>query len=253
MHLPVELWMIILEFLRHDEYLARQVFVKRFVKGTLERSATEEDLVRALPSFERRGAWKATRPYYAIDRTIRQAAQRVSLSAVVLLQTCSAPLSEVPQKRKKGRKTPRKLKSKSSKSKKPFYAPSKLAKMRPRASHDGMLQPTYLALDLFESDRLESRVDGVGLRDLTIPRREIQSFFMSALFLQHRARLTTEGPTTKLDDSMLRTVRTVELLYAAPCENLEVRAEELADILAQDIESVWKQIGVEDGVVRVMH
>ena len=98
--LPYELHLRILESLSHADMqlLARPAYVNCFVKAILRGRATEQDLVPALPDFERR-AWKATRPYYAVSRMIRKAAQQVFLSGV-LLQTCGAPLEEVPRRRK---------------------------------------------------------------------------------------------------------------------------------------------------------
>jgi hypothetical protein len=106
-HLPIELWMRVLESLSHEDTLARPAYVNCFIKAIIQRDATEEDLVGLLPEFERR-AWKTTRPYYAINSTIRKAAQQVFLSGVIL-QTCVAPLTEMPQKRK-GKRTPRRMK-----------------------------------------------------------------------------------------------------------------------------------------------
>ena len=96
--LPYELWLRILESLSHAHLLARPAYVNCFVKAIIRGRATEQDLVPALPEFERR-AWKATRPYYAINGEIRKAAQQVFLSGV-LLQSCRPPLEEVPRKRK---------------------------------------------------------------------------------------------------------------------------------------------------------
>lgn len=245
MHLPTELWMMVLESLRHDEYLARPVFVKRFVKDTLEKSATEEDLVRALPSFERCGAWKATRSYYAIDSTIRKAAQQVLLSAAVLLPTCSVPHDQVPRKRGKGMRTAH-LKAKGGVFDKRYGVPDVIAKMQPRLGKNGELEPSYLALDMFAGNVAVALVRAMDVRFRAMELRQNRWTAFERLFVRHRESLMVR------DNTVLGTVRRVDLLATSPYEDLNDQARELAKQLARCIEMVWVQMGIEDGVVRVL-
>jgi hypothetical protein len=211
--LPYELWMRVLESLTHEHTFTRRAYVNCFVEAIIKRTATEEELVAALPKFERR-AWKATRPYYAISSSIRKAAQQVFLSGV-LLQTCVAPLKEVPRQRK-GKRVPKGMKCDGSL--KPFYAPDVLAKTKARESEDGSgLVPTYLPLELFEMSVY----------------RHITNF--------------TE------DCSLLRTVRNIELLAASPCEDSTEVDWEGAKRLKRHIQEVWEEMGVQDGEVQIMY
>lgn len=254
MHLPIEIWMQILESVTHDQHLARPVYVDCFIDAFLKSSGTEkeeEELVRCLPEFERR-AWKTTRSYYAIDSRTRQAAQQVFLSGV-LLQTCSAPLHEVPKRRTKGKLVPRgRLTPPSAddgESAKSFYAPNMLRRMRPREGEDGEPQPTYLALEIFEADSIKEAGKCLprGLSSLLLV--EHSCLLLEDMFREHRRGLMGDG------DSVLGTVRTVELLATSPDDDslaVRSRARELAQSLRKIVELVWVDLMVEGGVVRVM-
>lgn len=254
MHLPIEIWMQILESLTHDQHLARPAYVNCFVDAVLKSSGTEkeeEDLVRCLPEFERR-AWKATRSYYAIDSKIHQAAKQVFLSGV-LLQTCSAPLNEVPKRRSKGKLVPRgRLTPPSADdggSAKTFYAPNMLSRMRPREGEHGKLQPTYLALEVFEADSIKEMGKSMPPSLRSLPLVEHLCLLLEDMFREHRRGLMGDG------DSVLGTVKTVELLAASPDDDsLEVksRAREFAQSLRKIVELIWVDLLVEGGVVRVM-
>ncbi|GAB7331357.1 hypothetical protein MBLNU13_g02791t1 [Cladosporium sp. NU13] len=225
--LPYELWLRILESLSHVHLLARPAYVNCFVKAIIRNRATEEDLVPALPEFERR-AWKATRPYYAINSETRRAAQQVFLSGV-LLQTCRAPLEEVPRKRK-GRRRARGMKAGEA-GEAPFWVPDMLARMRLVESEDGGgLVPTYLPLEVF------------GYLFSAPPNHARR---LKSVLVQHVLRVVE-------DDSVLRTVRKVELLAGAPEEELMAEAWECAEELKRRIEGVWRDLGVEDWEVRIM-
>jgi hypothetical protein len=233
--LPYELWLRILESLSHSHHFARPAYVNCFVKAILQNHATEEDLVAALPEFEKR-AWRATRPYYSIDSTIRKAAQHVFLSGV-LLQMCKAPLEEVPRKRK-GRRRARGMKASEAKEA-PFYAPGALARMKLMESEDGDevagggrgLVPTYLPLEVF--GKLFSAPPDHARR-------------LKSVLVQHVLRVVG-------DDSVLRTVGKVELLATAPVEEEGMgEAWECAEELGRRIEMVWRGLGVEGGEVRIM-
>lgn len=223
--LPYELWLRILESLSHAHLLARPAYVNCFVKAILRARATESDLVPALPEFERR-AWKATRPYYAINSEIRRAAQQVFLSGV-LLQTCKPPLEEVPRRRK-GRRRARGM-ERGGEGEKPFWAPDVLARMRLVESKGGLV-PTYLPLEVF--GHLFSAPPNYALR-------------LKSVLVQHVLRVVGE-------DSVLRTVRKVELLAGAPEEELMGEAWECAEELKRRIEGFGKEMGVQDGEVRIM-
>ena len=225
---PYEVWLRVLESLSHAHLLARPAYVNCFVKAIIRNRATEEELVHALPEFERR-AWKATRPYYAINSEIRKAAQQVFLSGV-LLQTCRAPLEEVPRKRK-GRRRARGMKA-NEEAEGPFWAPDVLARMRLMESESGGggLVPTYLPLEVF--GRLFSAPPNHAGR-------------LKSVLVQHVLRIVEDG-------SVLRTVRKVELLAAAPEEELMEEAWECAEELKRRIEGVWRDLGVEGGEVRIM-
>lgn len=196
--------------------------------------------MRSLPSFERCGAWKATRSYYAIDRTIRHAAQQYSLSGV-LLQTCEAPFYDVP------RKMVVEEQSQAESSAKRAYDPSALAKMRTRADENAELQPTYLALEVFEPEFMK--------RQLEAKREEFGSMAaddgyvypragLNAAFTRHHWRLPR-------NNSVLTTVRMVELLAAAPFEGSAYEARSFVEELRRLILRFWSRLGIEDGVVRV--
>lgn len=221
--LPYELWLRILESLSHAHLLARPAYVNCFVKAIIRNRATEEDLVAELPEFESR-AWRATRPYYAINSEIRKAAQHVFLSGV-LLQTCRAPLEEVPRKRK-GRRRARGMKADES-VEASFWVPDVLARMRLMESEDGAegLVPTYLPLEVF------------GCL-FSAPQNHARK--LKSVLVQHVLRVVG-------DDSVLRTVRKVELVAAAPEEELMGEAWECAEELKRRIEMVWEGMGVQGG------
>lgn len=240
--LPYELWLRILELLSHSHHFARPAYVNCFVKAILRNTATEEDLVAALPEFEKR-AWRATRPYYAVNSEIRKAAQHVFLSGV-LLQTCKAPLEEVPRKRK-GRRRARGMKA-SEAEEAPFYAPGILATMRyqPVDGSSGVAVPTYLPLEVFGG-----LVTAPLKRPPSLGRAGAQGLGLEWGVANHSYNITLERP-------LFRTVRTVELLAAWPYESSEADADEawrLAERLKRFIESIWEDMGVEDGVVTVMY
>jgi hypothetical protein len=243
--LPYELWLRILESLTHEEHFARTAYVNIFVNSIIKRTATEQDLVTAFPEFERR-AWKATRPYYAINSEIRKAAQQVFLSGV-LLQTCSAPLEEVPRKRK-GKRRARGTKSVvgACEDEGPFYVPDVLARMRcqPVEGSDSAMVPTYLPLEVFGS-----LVTAPLKRPPSLGRAAAQALRLECSFDNHVWRILEER-------ELLHTVRTVELLAASPYASSEKDEDEawsLAEALKRYIERTWKDIGVEGGEVRVMY
>ena len=68
---------------------------------------------------------------------------------------------------------------------------------------------------------------------------------LKSVLVQHVLRVVGE-------DSVLRTVRKVELLAGAPEEEVMGEAWECAEELKRRIEGVWREMGVEDGEVRVM-
>lgn len=246
MHLPYEVWMRVLESITHEHTLARPAYVNCFVSAIIEHRATEQDLVGLLPEFERR-AWRATRPYYAISSSIRKAAKQVFLSGV-LLQTCSAPLAEVPKKRK-GKRTPRSMKRVGG-SEGPFWVPGVLERMEARVSvsenrEGGGLEPTYLPLEVFDMLFFKQCLEDVGKRGY-MSWRATHSRNMDGILETHVLRVSE-------DDSLLRTVRRVDLLAAAPYEDLMEEARECAETLKREIERTWKQFGIEDGEVRIMH
>jgi hypothetical protein len=244
-HLPIELWMRVLESLSHETTLARPAYVNCFVKAIIQRDATEEDLVGLLPEFERR-AWKTTRPYYAINSTIRKAAQQVFLSGVIL-QTCVAPLTELPQKRK-GKRTPRRMKGLKlgSGSEQPFWVPETLAKMKPQATDDGItFEPTYLPLELFDALIFKQSMSNSG-KYTDLPLRDYRPRNLNNMLGQHIFKL-------KENESLFRTVRRVELLAAAPYEDLMDGGLQLALLLKGKIEKVWEDLMVEDGEVTILH
>lgn len=232
--LPYELWLRVLESISHEHILARPAYVNCFVKAIIRRRATEQELVASLPDFELR-AWKATRPYYAVSSKLRKAAQQVFLTGV-LLQTCRAPLEEVPRKRK-GKKAVRGVKR--DRDGGPFYAPDVLARLRARESEDGTdIVPTYLPLEVFgELMHPEFRVGSLGLA--------ITSWELGRTVEKHIERIEE-------DHALLRTVRKVELLAASPYEGLTEAAWEHAEKLKRRIEKVWEDLMVEDGEVRIM-
>jgi hypothetical protein len=245
MHLPMEIWMRVLESLSHENILARPAYVNCFVKAIIQRTAAEEDLVSSLPEFERR-AWKATRPYYAINSTIRRAAQQVFLSGVVL-QTSAAPLTEIPQKRK-GKRKPRRMKglAMGSGSEKPFWVPDTLAKMQAKASDDGVsFEPTYLPLELFDALLFKQNMVNSG-KDVDPPLRDYRPRNLNNMLGHHIYKL-------KENESLFRTVRRVELLAAAPYEDLMDNGLELAVLLKEKIEKVWEDLVIEDGEVTILH
>jgi hypothetical protein len=245
MHLPMELWMRVLESLSHENTLARPAYVNCFVKAIIQHGATEEDLVGCLPEFERR-AWKTTRPYYAINSTIRKAVQQVFLSGV-MLQTCAAPLTEIPQKRK-GKRTPRRMKGLAvgNGSEQPFWVPDTLAKMQAKASDDGVgFEPAYLPLDLFDALLFKQSMANSG-KDAALRSRDYRPRNLNNMLCEHVCKL-------KENESLFRTVRRVELLAAAPYEDLMDDALGLAILLKGMIEKVWEDLMIEDGEVRILH
>jgi hypothetical protein len=68
--------------------------------------------------------------------------------------------------------------------------------------------------------------------------------FMMKLFDEHYERLTPAETT------LLRTVRRVDLLAAAPYEHLMGSGAKLAELIGKTIERMWRELGVEEGVVR---
>jgi hypothetical protein len=237
--LPYELWMRILETLSHEHTSARPAYVNCFVEAIIKRTATEENLVAALPDFELR-AWKATRPYYAISSSIRKAAQQVFLSGV-LLQTCLAPLEEVPKKRK-GKRVPKGMKRNGSNG--PFYVPDVLVKTRATKSEDGgELLPTYLPLEVF-SELATSTTYKTGPSPFTGQLSQLWKLDMSF----HRHVVDLSG-----DRSLLRNMRKVELLAASPYEELTEEAWEVADRLKKYIEMIWEEMKIDDEEMRVMY
>ena len=238
--LPYELWLRILESLSHEHILARRAYANCFVEAIIKHTLTEQELVAALPDFELR-AWKATRPYYAISSSIRKAAQQSFLSGV-LLQTCAAPLEEVPKKRK-GKRVPRGMKPTGSEG--PFYVPDALARMRCQASEDGEgLMPTYLPLEVFSD--LATCATFKNPPGPFAGRLLSRWWKLDTTVFNHIARISDES-------SLLRTVRKVELLAASPYEELTEEAHEGADRLKRHIERTWAGMGVGDGEVHIMY
>lgn len=258
MRLPTELWMQILESVTLEEHLARPAQVERFVEAFRQGSGSEkeeEELVRSLPEFERR-AWKATRPYYAIDRSLRAAAQRVFLSGL-LLQTCSAPLNQVPHPAASVDSSPA-----------ISYEPSVIVRMRPAVDANGELQPTYLPLDVFEQSNFEQRLKQEIEKRNTGTLLQMRLSSLTGVFIGHRmrtmgvnldmvaGRLQTSALAAARQDSVFKTVRIVELLAAAPHGDREysvvAEVSRFAEELRKDIEIHWKVLGVKDGVVRIL-
>lgn len=240
--LPVEIWMTILESLDHSHHIARPSYVNCFVHAIVSASATSADLVPELPTFEKE-AWLATRPYYAINTASRQAAHQIFLSGV-LLQTCPAPLNQVPLKRHRGRRDPHLPRTSIPP---PFFPSVPLAKMQPRISAaDNTPEPTYMPLELFDyrlfHDKLRPEVERTTSAVL-----QARFSYMIKLFDEHHARLSP------MDVTLLRTVRRVDLLAAAPYEHLMKPAHVYAEMLERMIMKTWAQLGVEGGVVRVLH
>lgn len=239
-----QIWMHILESIDHSHHVARPAYVNCFTSAIIQERATEADLVPELPAFERQ-AWKATRPYYAIDEASRQVAKAAFLSGV-LLQTCTSPLNQVPLKRNLGRREPHAPRTSIPP---PFYPPNTLAKMQPKIQNDGTSAaavPTYMPLELFDIRLFHEASIPDKDRKSTVA-LQVQMGFMGELFKQHVQRLTETNP------ELLRTVRRVDLLAAAPYESLMKHAELLADVLTSEIEEVWEDMGILDGVVRVLH
>lgn len=253
--LPTEIWMQILESVDHSDHIARPSYVNCFVQAIIQDRATEAQLVPLLPTFEKE-AWKATRPYYAIDRTSRQAAHQVFLSGV-LLQTCPSPLNQVPLKRTLGRREPHAARTSIPP---PFYAPTALAKMcvqtKAVSSTDNdnvnattassTPHPTYIPLELFDLRLFHEAnlPDNDPKLPITLRARV---GFLAELFDQHFQRLIQE------DATLLKSVRRVDLLAAAPYEELMGQARLWADVLRAEIEGFWKGMGIEGAVVRVLH
>ena len=123
----------------------------------------------------------------------------------------------------------------------PFWVPEVLARMRLMESEDGAaaggggggggLVPTYLPLEVFRC--LFSAPPNHARR-------------LKSVLVQHVLRIVED------DDSVLRMVRKVELLAAAPEEELMGEAWECAEELKRRIEGVWRGLGVEGGEVRIM-
>jgi hypothetical protein len=241
--LPLEIWMTILESVDHSHHIARPSYVNCFVQAIISGTATSADLVPELPTFEKE-AWLATRPYYAINTTSRQAAHQTFLSGV-LLQTTTAPLNQVPLKRHRGRRDPHLPRTSIPP---PFFPSAPLAKMQPRisAESEGSLEPTYMPLELFDyrlfHDTLRPEVERKTPAVL-----QARFAFMIKLFDEHHERLSP------MDVTLLRTVRRVDLLAAAPYEHLMKPARVYAEMLERMIMKTWAQFGVEGGVVRVLH
>jgi hypothetical protein len=239
--LPLEIWMQILESIDHSDTFARPSYVNCFTQAILSDRATEAELVPELPTFEKE-AWRLTRPYYAINATSRQAAHQTFLSGV-LLQTCTSPLHQVPLKRNRGIREPHLPRTSIPP---PFYASSTLARMRPRRTKTGQAEPTYMPLELFDYSLFhETSHRDAELK--TFAATAARNHFMMKLFNEHYDRLAP------LDTTLLRSVRSVDLLAAAPYEGLMDRAGYYAELLRRMIEMLWKALGVEDGVVRVLH
>jgi hypothetical protein len=240
--LPIELWMQIFESISHSNHFARPAYVNCFTKSIIRDRATEAELVPELPPFEQE-AWLATRPYYAINRTSRQAAHQIFLSGV-LLQTCLSPLNQVPLKRNRGRREPRLPRTSIPP---PFYAASALKRMRPTITATGTPEPTYMPLELFDyrlfRDSHHGRDPELQTPILMLARVD----FMMKLFDEHYERLTPAETT------LLRTVKRVDLLAAAPYEHLMGSGAKLAELIGKTIERMWRELGVEGGVVRVLH
>jgi len=240
--LPCEIWMSILESLDHSDHIARPSYVNCFVQAIIADRVAEADLVPELPAFEKE-VWRATRPYYAINKTSRQAAHQVFLSGV-LLQSCSSPLNRVPLKRNRGRREPHAIRTSIPP---PFYPSSALARMRPAISANGILpEPTYMPLELFDYQLFHDalRHEGRQRKDAVMHAR---FEFMVKLYDEHYERLAPAGV------NLLSSVRRVDLLGAAPYEHLMKSAGVFAELLRNSIERIWKDLGVQDGVVRVWY
>lgn len=237
--LPTETWMQILESVDHSDHYARPSYVNCFVSAIIQDRANEADLVPELPAFEKR-AWKAARAYYAIDKNSRQAAH-ACFATGVLLQGCTSPLNQIPIKRVHGCRKPHAARTSIPP---PFYAATAMAKMRPRILRDGKMEPTYMPLELFDISFFHEA--SLYDRDLKSPvSLQVRLGFMGELVHQHVRRLTMSELT------LLRTVRRVDLLAAAPYEPLMGQAGVWAQAIANQIEMAWRYLGVKDGVVRV--
>lgn len=241
--LPPEIWMHILESIDHSSHIARPAYVNCFVEAIISDRATEAAIVPELPAFEKE-AWRATRPYYAINATSRQAAHQSFLSGV-LLQTCTPPLNQVPLKRNRGRREPRVPRTSIPP---PFYPSMPLAKMRPMLTATGVPEPTYMPLELFDY-RLFQNALRPGYERKTSAVAQERFAFMIKLYDEHNERLAL----AEADVTLLRTVRRVDLLAAAPYEHLMKPAHEFADMLGRAILRVWGELGVQGGVIRVLH
>ena len=114
---------------------------------------------------------------------------------------------------------------------KPFWAPGLLARMGSVESGEGGGSvPTYLPLEVFGQLFSAPPNQARGLKSVLV---------------QHVLRVVGE-------DSVLRTVRKVELLAGAPEEELMGEAWECAEELKRRIEGFWREMGVQDGEVRIM-
>lgn len=240
--LPLELWIQIFESLTHENHTARPAYIACFVAAVFEQGpATELSQAARLPDLEF-AAWKATLPYYAIDRQTRRAARHAFLSAV-LLRTCSPPLTSIPLLRKNVLTPTRRLASTPPLTTQPqpqqqqqTYAPSLLLLMAPQPNR----RPTRLTLELYPQPTYESLVGSTTFAGTHRGSRwGVRLAALAHMWGAHRARLL-DGARCDL----LLTVRRVELLAGAPEEGLEEVAWEGAEEMKGVVEGVWRGMGV---------
>ena len=104
MDFPTEVWMQVFEQLTHDTHYARPIVIGRFVDANRRHAAqglkfaacdnsNKNDVIQ-LPPFEL-SAYKATIPYYGINKCSRAAAEKLGLTSH-LLKTCTPPLRTLP-------------------------------------------------------------------------------------------------------------------------------------------------------------
>lgn len=237
--LPYELWLNILESITHDHTLARPKKVDDFVNDVAG-GRSEEEAVGKLFEFEKR-AWRATRPYYAINRKARWAAQQLSLS-MKLLQTCQSPIHPNPSRLW-------------------LYATeipeTDFKAMRPQLNEEGIPCPTYMAVEFLDAFLLRAvrLADQMARSDVSDSLGVISSLsnLISTFAAERLCRFFRDNKT-------LQTVRSVDLLCEvyhdgmspdeASVATVEVRKN--ADRITRAIMEEWKCFGVTDGVVRLM-
>lgn len=270
-HFPVEIWTVVFEYIRLDGSMhARRRMIDR-CETAIWRGAREAEALAELPLYERR-IWRQAQAYYQVNRSLRAVAQNLQLT-MRLLRFCRSPCPELPSSirlRENGQWASCVRSDAMDRDERIVILPV-----------DDSMRPC-LAIDLFHPDRFSvvraryniapsQNDDQRALQDLLDKNRIFRTSGLSGdgrpLTHSRGQRLGERQPTYDrwqrrgnrqpsypdrhplYGSDVFRSIRRVELLFAAPRESLEELAKRYAQRFKTRIEEEWRALGVVGEVV----